>query len=149
MIRKATVDDVKGIHKLVNFYAKRDRMLPRSLNEIYENLRDFFVYIDRKKVVGCCALHIDWEDLAEIRSLAVAKPKNGRGIGRRLLDQCLEDAKTLKVNKIFALTYVPEFFKKAGFRIIDKDALPHKIWSDCIKCPYFPNCKEIALMKEI
>lgn len=149
MIRKATVDDVKGIHALVNFYAKRDRMLPRSLNEIYENIRDFFVYIDGRKVSGCCALHVDWEDLAEIKSLAVAKPKSGKGIGAKLLQHCLEDAKTLKVKRIFALTYVPEFFKKYGFRIINKDTLPHKIWTECIKCPYFPNCKEIALMKEI
>ena len=149
MIRKATVDDVKQIQKLVNYYAKREKMLPRSLNEIYENIRDFFVYVEGKKVCGCCALHVDWEDLAEIRSLAVSKSMTGRGIGAKLLDTCLKDARALKIKKIFALTYVPEFFKNFGFKIINKNMLPHKIWSECIKCAYFPNCKEIAMMKEI
>jgi len=149
MIRKATVDDVKGIQKLIGFYAKRDRMLPRSLNEIYENIRDFFVYVDKKRICGCCALHVDWEDLAEIKSLAVERSRNGRGIGTDLVEHCLRDAKALKLKKIFALTYVPAFFKRAGFRVINKNKLPHKIWSECIKCPYFPNCKEIAVLKEI
>lgn len=148
-IRKATVADVKKIQKLVNFYAKREQMLPRSLNELYENIRDFWVYAEGPNVCGACALHIDWEDLAEIKSLAVAKNKNGRGIGKKLLEQCLKDARTLKVKKVFALTYIPEFFEKFGFTIIDRKELPHKIWSECIKCMYFPGCKEIAMMKEI
>lgn len=149
MIRKATVEDVKNIQKLINYYAKRDKMLPRSLNEIYENIRDFFVYAEGGKIYGCCALHIDWEDLAEIKSLAVAKVRTGRGIGKKLLDSCLKEAKTLKVSKIFALTYVPDFFEVSGFELIDRKELPHKIWSECIKCVYFPNCKEIAVMKEM
>ena len=149
MIRKATVDDVKQIQKLVTYYAKRDRMLMRSLNELYENIRDFFVYVEGKKIYGCCALHVDWEDLAEIKSLAVAQVKTKKGIGAQLIERCLEDAKTLKVTKVFALTYVPKFFKRFGFKVLAKEKLPHKIWSECIKCPYFPNCKEIALMRKI
>ncbi len=149
MICKATVNDVKKIQKVVNFYAKRERMLPRSLNEIYENIRDFFVYKEGNNVYGCCALHIDWEDLAEIKSLAVATSKCGKGIGKKLLKECLKDAKKLKVRKVFALTYIPEFFENFGFRIVDKKELPHKIWSECIRCMYFPNCKEIAMVKEI
>ncbi len=148
-IRKATVEDVKEIQKLVNYYAKRERMLPRSLNELYESIRNFFVYVEGKKIYGCCALNIDWEDLAEIKSLAVAKSRSGKGIGGKLLDCCLKDAGTLKVKKVFALTYVPEFFEKFGFSLIDKKELPHKIWSECIKCMYFPNCKEIAMMREL
>ena len=148
MIRKATVEDVKSIQKLINYYAKRDKMLPRSLNEIYENIRDFFVYTEGKKIYGCCALHIDWEDLAEIKSLAVAKVRRGKGVGKKLLESCLKEARILKVSKIFALTYVPDFFIASGFRLIDRNELPHKIWSECIKCVYFPNCKEIAVMKE-
>jgi len=148
-IRKANVSDVKKIQKLVNFYAKRDEMLPRSLNELYENIRDFWVYAEGTNIYGCCALHIDWEDLAEIKSLAVVKSKKGRGIGKKLLEQCLKDAGALKVKKVFALTYIPEFFEKFGFTIVDKKELPHKIWSECIKCMYFPGCKEIAMMKEI
>lgn len=149
MIRKATVEDVKKIQKLVNFYAKRDKMLPRSLNELYENIRNFFVYAEGKNIYGCCALDVDWEDLAEIKSLAVAKSRNNKGIGAKLLQECLKDAKKLKITKVFALTYVPDFFEKFGFAVIDKKELPHKIWSECIKCMYFPNCKEIAMMKEI
>lgn len=148
-IRKATVEDVKAIQKLVNYYAKREKMLPRSLNELYESIRNFFVYAEGKKVYGCCALNIDWEDLAEIKSLAVAKSHAGKGVGAKLLECCLKDAKTLKVKKVFALTYVPGFFEKFGFRLIDKKELPHKIWSECIKCMYFPNCKEIAMLKEL
>lgn len=149
MLRKATVADVKKIQKLVNYYAKRERMLPRSLNELYENIRDFFVYEERGNVQGVCALHVDWEDLAEIKSLAVARQKSGKGIGAKLLDQCLKDAKKLGVRRVFALTYIPEFFEKFGFEIVDKKELPHKIWSECIRCMYFPNCKEIAMAREI
>jgi len=149
VIRKATVDDVKKIQRLVNYYAKREKMLPRSLNELYENIRDFFVYTEGKKICGCCALHIDWEDLAEIKSLAVYEPKGGKGIGSKLLLRCLKDARELKVRKVFALTYVPEFFERFGFRIVDKKELPHKIWSECIRCMYFPGCKEIAMAKEL
>ena len=149
MIRKAKVTDVKKIQKLINYYAKRDRMLPRSLNELYENIRDFFVYADGAKVYGCCALHIDWEDLSEIKSLAVAHSRVRTGIGKKLLEECLKEATALKLKKVFALTYVPIFFKKFGFKVVDKSKLPHKIWSECIKCVYFPGCKEIAVMKEL
>ena len=149
MIRKATVEDVKKIQKLINYYAKRDKMLPRSLNELYENIRDFFVYAEGKKILGACALHIDWEDLSEIKSLAVAPAIAGKGIGKKLLEECVKEARDLKIKKIFALTYVPRFFEKFGFKIVNKAKLPHKIWSECIKCVYFPGCKEIAVMKEL
>jgi len=149
LIRKANLNDVKKIQKLINHYARHNQMLPRSLNELYENIRDFFVYAEGNAIYGCCALHIDWEDLAEIKSLAVAKSKSGKGIGRRLLMQCLKEAKGLKVKRIFALTYIPGFFELFGFSVVSKKELPHKIWSECIKCVYFTGCKEIAMMKEI
>ena len=149
MIRKATVADVRKIQKLVNFYAKKERMLPRSLNELYENIRDFFIYTEGNNVYGCCALHVDWEDLAEIKSFAVESKRRGKGIGKKLIANCLKDARALKMRKIFALTYIPEFFEVFGFSIVDKKELPHKIWSECIRCMYFPNCKEIAMVKEI
>jgi len=149
LIRKANVNDVKKIQKLIGYYAKREKMLPRSLSELYENIRDFYVYTEGRKIHGCCALHVDWEDLSEIKSLAVAAGKVGSGIGGKLLTKCLQEAKSLKLKKVFALTYVPEFFERFGFKIVDKKSLPHKIWSECIKCAYFPNCKEIAMIKEI
>lgn len=148
-IRKATVDDVKKMQKLINFYAKRERMLPRSLNELYENIRDFYVYTEGRNIYGCCALHVDWEDLSEIKSLAVVKSRSGKGVGSKLLAYCLKDAKSLKVKKVFALTYIPEFFEQFEFKVVDRKELPHKIWSECIKCCYFPNCKEIAMMREL
>lgn len=149
MIRRATIKDVKNIQKLITFYAKKDEMLPRSLNELYENIRDFFIFEYKGKIAGCSALHICWEDLGEIKSLAVTKAKQDHGIGKKLLMACLEDAKKLKLKKIFALTYKPLYFKKFGFKEIDKANLPHKIWIDCIKCVKFPDCNEVALIKEL
>ena len=149
MIRKATVNDVKQIQKLIRFYAARDKMLPRSLNELYENIRDFFVCAEGKKVHGCCALHVDWENLAEIKSLAVSPARTGRDVGTKLIRSCLNDAKALKVKKVFALTYVPDFFERHGFQRISKRRLPHKIWTECIRCIHFPRCKEVAVMREL
>lgn len=149
MIRRATIKDVKNIQKLINFYAKKDEMLPRSLNELYENVRDFYIFEQRGRIAGCCALHICWEDLGEIKSLAVAKADQDSGIGKKLLTACLEDAKSLRLKKIFALTYRPMYFKKFGFKEIDKANLPHKIWTDCIKCVKFPDCDEFALIREL
>ncbi len=149
MIRKANVNDVRQIQKLINYYAKQDLMLPRSLNDLSENIRDFYVYQEGKKACGCCALHIDWEDLAEIKSLAVSKSKLNRGIGTKLLKECLKEARWLKIKRVFALTYIPEYFQGVGFKFVDKQDLPHKIWSECIKCIHFPDCSEVAMMKEI
>lgn len=149
MIRKAAIDDVKGIKKLITFYADRDEMLPRSLNELYENIRDFFVFEQKGKIWGCCALHVCWQDLGEIKSLAVLKAKQGKGIGKRLLSACLNEARQLGLRKIFALTYKPPYFKQFGFKDVNKSELPHKIWTDCIKCVKFPDCKEFALIKEL
>ena len=149
MIRKAAIGDVKDIQELINFYAKKDQMLPRSLNELYESIRDFFIYEDGGKVLGCVALHVSWEDLAEIRSLAVLEPSQKKKIGTMLINAAIEDAKKLKVSRVFALTYLPEFFEKFGFKKVEHPKLPHKIWSECIKCVKFPDCEEIALMKKV
>lgn len=148
-IRKANVNDAGSIQSLVNYYADKDKMLPRSLNEIYENIRDFWVCEGNGGIVGSAALHVTWEDLAEIRSLAVKEEFRQRGIGKSLLDECIEDAKRLGIKKVFALSYMPEYFKKFGFKEIPKEKLPHKIWSECIRCPKFPDCGEIALLYEL
>ena len=147
MIRKAKIKDIKQIQELIACFAKRDEMLPRSLKELYENIRDFWVYEDKGKLSGCAALHISWDDLAEIKSLAVAKNKQGKGIGRDLVTACLAEAEVMGAKKIFVLTYKPEFFKRMGFKKINHAALPHKIWAECINCCKFPNCQEIALLK--
>jgi amino-acid N-acetyltransferase len=150
MIRKATLNDAKAIQQLINYFAKKDLMLPRSLNEIYENLRDFWVYEEKNRIYGCCALHIvGWEGLSEIKSFVVAKNRQGRGIGSELLSSALDEAKKLSVKKIFVLTYKPNYFKKRGFKLINKTKLPQKIWAECCNCPKFPNCAEVALVKEL
>ncbi len=146
-IRKAYIKDAIFIHSLVNRFAKDDEMLPRSLNEIYENIRDFFICEYKGEIIGASALHILWENLAEIRSVAVSKEYQKKGIGKKLIDRCLKEAKALGVEKVFALTYNSKFFKKLGFKDIDKNTLPQKIWGDCLKCPKFPECEEVAVIK--
>ncbi len=147
MIRKAQIKDIKQIQKVINVFAKQDVMLPRSLNELYENIRDFWVAEVNNNIVGCAALHISWDDLAEIKSLAVAKNKQGKGLGAELIQACLDEASFLGAKKVFVLTYKPEYFKKFGFKRVKTSQLPHKIWAECINCCKFPNCQEIALLK--
>ncbi len=149
MLRKAEVKDIKPIHHLINTFAGQDLMLPRSLNELYDNIRDFWVFEQNNKISGCAALHICWEDLAEIKSLAVEKKWQHRHIGAQLVAACFEEAKKLGAKRIFALTYKPDFFKKFGFRRIKHSDLPHKVWAECINCPKFPGCQEIALLKKL
>ncbi|MEK6714826.1 MAG: N-acetyltransferase [Candidatus Omnitrophota bacterium] len=149
MIRKAKIQDIKQIQALINSFAKEDLMLPRSLNELYETLRDFWVAADGERIIGCCALHISWDDLAEIKSFVVAKKAQGKGVGRELVLTCLSEAKELGVKRMFALTYKPDYFKKFGFKKVKNSALPHKIWAECINCCKFPNCQEVALIKNL
>lgn len=149
MIRKANIKDIKEIQTLINAFAKQDLMLPRSLNELYENIRDFWVIEESKKILGCAALHISWDDLAEIKSLAVAKTKQGRGMGKILVNACLDEAKLMGARKVFVLTYKPDFFRKFGFKKVKSSNLPHKIWAECINCCKFPDCQETALLKTL
>lgn len=149
MIRKARIDDAKTIHKLLMGYASDGLMLSRSLSDIFETIRDFYVFERDGSVVGTVCLHICWEDLAEVRSLAVDQGSEGRGIGRQLVEACLAEARQLGLQKVFALTYKQGFFEKLGFRVIEKAELPHKIWGDCLKCPKFPDCDEIAMILAI
>lgn len=146
MIRKARAKEAEEIKKLIDYYALKNAMLPRSLSEIYENLRDFWVWEEKKRVIACAALHVSWMDLGEIKSLAVAKSYTRRGIGTALVSECLREAVGLGLKKIFVLTYKPEFFKKRDFEFINKEKLPSKVWSECVRCVKFPNCNEVALI---
>jgi amino-acid N-acetyltransferase len=146
MIRKAKISDVKAIQSLVNHYADSGQMLPRTLNELYEDLRDFHVFEEDGSLIGVCALHISWDGLAEIRSLAVRRDRIKSGIGAALVRQCLTEAAQLQAEKVFVLTYQEGFFKKLGFTGVDKKELPHKIWTDCLNCVKFPDCDESALI---
>ncbi len=149
LIRKAKVENVEKIKKLIGNWAEKGLMLPRSISELYETIRDFWVCEEEGEIIGCAALHVDWEDLGEIKSVAVDEKNHRRGIGTKLLKVCLSEAEEIGLRKVFALTYSQDFFEKNGFKLIDKSLLPHKIWSECIRCPKFPNCDEVALIYEL
>ena len=149
MIRKAKLSDVKDIYKLIETFANEGEMLHRPLTDIYDNLRDFYVYEENGIVIGACALHISWEDMGEIRSLAVSEAAGGKGVGSLLINSCLDEARALGIPKVFALTYKPGFFEKLGFKPIGKEVLPHKVWGECVRCFKFPNCDEMAVMIEL
>lgn len=143
-IRKARTGDVKAVQALVNLYAGQGLMLPRPLSMLYEGLRDFVVAADGDEVLGAGALHIVWEDLAEIRALAI-KPPLRRGVGRRIVDALVEEARALDIGRLFTLTYQVEFFERCGFQVVGKEQLPHKVWTECINCSKFPACDEVAM----
>jgi amino-acid N-acetyltransferase len=184
VLRKAKMSDAAAIQRLITIFALRDEMLHRSLDEVYENIRNFFVVeveepvpaVDAgvsgreltvltgtaamrlsdvpassagANIAACGALQIGWGNLAEIKSLAVAESHQGRGFGRQIVLACLEEGRTLGLGRVFALTYKPGFFEKLGFQIVDKATLPHKVWTECIRCPKFPDCGEIAVVVDL
>ncbi len=149
-VRKARIADAEEIHSLISYFAERHRMLFRSMEDLYEKIREFRVFVDSSgAILGCCALTVMWRDLAEVRSLAVDAGSKGMGIGRQLVEHAIAEAGGLGIEKVFALTYEDEFFKRLGFKVISKDLLPHKVWTDCIRCPMKDDCREIAVEIEI
>ncbi len=149
MVRKAQAKDTGRIHDLIDFYASRNVMLPRAEHEIAENLRDFWVYEKGNALIGCAALHIFSNKLAEIRSLAVDPSHIKLGIGTGLVKACLKEAQDMGIKGVFVLTQKSDFFKKFGFLPTEKKKLPQKIWTDCSICPKFAKCDEIAYVKEL
>ncbi len=145
-VERARIPDVPQVHKLINDYARDGEMLARPLSELYEGIRDFLVVRDGERVVACAALHVSWSDLAEIRSMAVAEDSKKKGLGARLVEACLKEAEELGIKTVFCFTYQPDFFKRHKFVEIDKMELPRKVWTDCFRCPKFPNCDETALI---
>lgn len=143
---KARMSDAPQIHKLANYFAEKGVMLPRALSEIYENIRDFYVIREEGKVVGCGALHVYWSDLAEVRTVAVAEDRHNQGLGAKVMKACISEAGELGIPQLFCLTYKKGFFEKQGFKEVDKTQLPRKIWSECYRCPKFPDCDEIAMI---
>jgi amino-acid N-acetyltransferase len=143
--RKAKMSDVENLHQLITKFADKGFMLPRSRNTLYEALREFTIIEDQGQFVGIGALHIIWDDLAEIRALAIKEEYQSKGIGKELITGLLKEAAQFEIHRVFALTYQVEFFKKCGFKEVSKDEMPHKIWKECIDCPKFPNCDEVAM----
>jgi amino-acid N-acetyltransferase len=152
MLRKAHIRDAKSIHEILAHYASKALLLPRSLSEIYDHLRDFYVIENSKtkrSLLGVCGLSISWESLGEIRSLAVVEESRKKGLGSQLVEACISEAVELGLSRIFVLTLTKGFFSRFGFNEVEKSLLPHKIWADCIKCPKFPDCDEIAMILEL
>ena len=152
MLRKARIGDVKAIHRMINLSSQKGEMLPRSLMDIYGNLRDFFVFYDKdeRSIIGICAMSIIWENLAEIRSLYVEEEHRHQGIARRLVEACISEAITLELFRIFTLTYQKAFFGRLGFHEVERSTLSEKIWSDCFRCSKYPDfCDETAMILEL
>jgi amino-acid N-acetyltransferase len=148
-VRKARITDVPVMQKLINQFANQGEMISRSLSELYDNVRDFHIYKEGDEILGVCALHVVWEDLAEIKSLAVTPAAQLRGIGTRLTRVCMDEAAHFGIRRIFSLTYHPEFFESLGFQVVEKEILPQKVWGECIKCAKFPDCNEVAMIYRI
>lgn len=149
MVRKAKLKDVKAIHTLIGRWAEKDVLLPRSISDICDNLRDFFVCERDGLIVGCGALHLTWLDLAEVCSLAVAHEHLRKGVGAEIVRACLDEARSFEVPRVFVLTYAPDFFTRFGFRQVPKESFPHKIWTVCVNCPHYPDCDEVAMALEL
>ena len=152
MLRKARVGDVKTIHRMINLSSGKGEILPRSLMDIYGSLRDFLIYFDEKEkaVAGICAMNIIWENLAEIRSLYVEEKYRGQGIAKKLVEGCISEAITLGFYRMFTLTNRPDYFKRLGFKEVDRSILSEKIWSDCFRCSKYPDyCDEVAMITEL
>jgi amino-acid N-acetyltransferase len=148
-IRKARTRDAVQIHRLINEFAKQEVMLPRSLLSVYENIRDFYLGVEGDSVLGCSALHFTWGDMAEVRSLAVHPDAGGRGLGRALVEANIAEAREHDLIQVYAFTYVTGFFAKLGFREVPHEAMPRKTWMDCVNCPKFNCCDEVAMVLDL
>lgn len=147
--RKANLSDAEEILALINYFAEKGLMLPRTRNTLYEGIREFVVAVDENKIIGTGSLHIIWNDLAEIRALAVDHNYHGKGVGRRIVEILLKEARSLQCPKLFTLTYQVDFFEHIGFKLVDKEDMPHKVWKECINCVKFPNCDENAMILDL
>ncbi|MGI6449445.1 MAG: N-acetyltransferase [Desulfitobacteriia bacterium] len=149
LYRHAKLSDVEAILSLISEFVNQGLMLPRTRSGLYEGIREFIVAVEKDKIIGTGSLHIIWDDLAEIRTLAVVAGHQKKGIGRKLVEILLQEAEQLNCPQVFTLTYQVEFFKHLGFQLVDKQDMPQKVWKDCINCVKFPNCDENAMIKSL
>ena len=148
-VDRARVSDATSMHQMINYFAGKGEMLPRALSDIYEDIREYFVVREGDQVIACVALHVTWVDLAEIRSLAVDEKARNQRIGSLLIQACLEEAEELGIPKVFCLVRKPSIFEKHGFQLMDKTELPQKVWAECYRCPKFPDCDEVAVIRRL
>lgn len=149
LFRKAKMSDIKNIAALINFYAEKGAMLPRTIPSMYQRIRDFTIIEESSTIIAVGSLHILWNDLAEICSLAVRPESVNCGLGSSLVKKMIQESKELEIKNVFTLTYQPLFFEKCGFKRVNKESLPQKVWTECINCSKFPNCDEIALIRSV
>lgn len=150
VLRPAQMRDAKRIHSLLTECSAEGLLLPRSLSNLYGQIRDFRILeTEDGAFIGCAALAVIWENLAEVRSLAIAKPWRGSGFGNILVDDCCKDARGIGIDRVFALTYQVRFFERNGFGVVNKDTLPQRVWIVCANCPRFPDCDEVAVMRQL
>ena len=148
-VRKPRVTEVPALKALIDHEVATGALLPRTLPELYENIRDYHAYVDERGVGGCVALHVDLPNLAEVRSLVVREDLRGRHVGSRLLEACLDEARQLGLPRVYALTRACSFFERHGFRRVDKAILPHKVFRDCLRCHLYPRCDEVAMICDL
>jgi amino-acid N-acetyltransferase len=148
-LRKALLGDVEEIVEMVNYHAGRTRMLPRSRNHVYQNLRDFTVFVEDGRVIACGAMHVLWEDLGELRAVAVAPERVHQGFGSMIVRSLIDEGQRLGLPQLFAFTYERVFFERLGFRLVARDSLPRKVWGECLDCPRFPDCDELAMALDV
>jgi len=146
MIRKAKYNDVESIQNLICIFSETGKVLFRSLDEIKENISSFWVYEKNDQLIGVCSLKKDWGRLVELRSLGVDPRYSGQGIGTKMVEASLKEALSTDCDTLFVLTYAVSMFKRLGFRTIDKERLPHKVWNDCNACLHQENCDETAMV---
>ena len=148
-VEAARLSDAEAIHQLVTYWADNGDMLHRPIGEIYEAIRDFKVVRDEGRLIGTGSLHIMGSDLAEIRSLAVSADTQAKGIGAAIVASCMRDAEEMELERVFALTFKPGFFERQGFRVANVMEFPQKVWNECVRCPFFTNCKEVAVVRDL
>ncbi|MCK4851027.1 MAG: N-acetyltransferase [Phycisphaerae bacterium] len=148
-IRPARMGDIPAMAELINHHAERGRMLHRSPAYLYERVRNFCICRMDGCVAGCCALEPVWTDLGELKSLAVREDLQGQGIGTSLIERSLEAGRSIDIKRVFCLTREPRFFENLGFSGLERNKLPHKVWSDCVNCPVKDNCDEVALLLDL
>jgi amino-acid N-acetyltransferase len=149
LVRKAKLSDVPAVHKLINYYAERQLMLPKTHLQLYENLRDYSAVVDSlddNAMLGCAALHIYWQNLAEIRAVAVSPETKAKGLGTMLVESLIQEAREYRLEQVFVFTYVPQFFSRFGFIQVDHRSMPLKVYNECFHCPKFNTCDELAMV---
>lgn len=149
LIQRAKLSDMPQVHKLITYFAEQDEMLHRPLSELYENVRDYYVIKEGDEVIACGSLHIVWDDLAEVKAVAVREDYQAHGLGTLIVSRCIEEAREMGLATVFCLTIKPGYYERVGFVQSDVMTLPRKVWGECLRCPKFPSCNEIALVMHL